>query len=609
MGFLFLFMWLLVAQCPQQERKDHHTLHSASWKRWGHVGTILQWSTLAACISIPLLEIPWRILRTQHFYGSVYIAESTIQTVLSFIFILKIFLNVSLSQMPRLKLLGSYSVPLFSLLIGTSLGIMNVVQFAFSETITGRFLRATEMYFLIIHSLVLSFHQTPHLSSQKPFSEGLASAGFSSEKPFLGNSVVAVEASGIVTSPVFPEVGSQSYTRDSFNCLQARNIPRRFSQRPKFVGTRWALDRDSPLMSSKPEGVGDLFEQDVHSSTASHGILAIPAVTERDNSQSVDGLSDEFDAAPGLTFRLSDGHETHMSLPSVKGGNNVIYYVDHTTSSLDSFDKLILQQKELDKSIATLRILSPPQSPSQSKSSLKAHDDLKANSADQDDISDYHQRKESTSGRSDFSLSNFPRPPILSEGESGRFENPLLVQEDRDRIPFLNTSDEDNGLREMGSGRIGSATIQYDVTSLAGGNEGSVTPISERQWSDESTERRSAPVLKPMFLLSVASQIPSPIIQESESSHSAPGSSKDGQPLQRDRDNGTAPLRPLLLGTATPLYLAPSFSTLVPIGSRRNRQGSLAPRPLISLPRPSHSLDGGDADNAYERPRAPPVKP
>jgi hypothetical protein len=136
--FLDLFFWMLVACCPRKECSDKPSElstqrnpagrpHSASWNRWGLMGILLKWSTLAALISVPLLQMVWRLIPTQRKYGSVYVAESTIQTSVMAIFILKFILNILISPLANWwRALQLYSVPIAALVIGAGLGIGNL---------------------------------------------------------------------------------------------------------------------------------------------------------------------------------------------------------------------------------------------------------------------------------------------------------------------------------------------------------------------------------------------------------------------------------------------------------------------------------------------------
>lgn len=136
--FLDLFFWLLVARCPRKECNDRRSElstqpnrgakpHSASWNRWGIMGAVLKWCTLAALISVPLLQMVWRLIPNQRRYSTVYVAESTIQTSVTAIFILKFILNIAISPLVNWwKALQLYSVPMAALVIGVGIGIGNL---------------------------------------------------------------------------------------------------------------------------------------------------------------------------------------------------------------------------------------------------------------------------------------------------------------------------------------------------------------------------------------------------------------------------------------------------------------------------------------------------
>lgn len=130
-GFLYLFVWKAVAQCPDSERRKlgrQSQPHSASWARWGFVGTVLKWSTLLLIVLIPLLQIVWRIVDAQRRYGNIYIAESTLEIVASTIFILKICLNVLVSPSTSWWIpFKSYLGLVLGLIITAAMGVGNLV--------------------------------------------------------------------------------------------------------------------------------------------------------------------------------------------------------------------------------------------------------------------------------------------------------------------------------------------------------------------------------------------------------------------------------------------------------------------------------------------------
>lgn len=135
LGFLYLFLWCFVAQCPRGEGpiaisgpNPRENAHSASWKRWGIVGLLLKWSLLGLCLSITALQVIWRVSPPDSRFGVVYVAEATIEVVVSALFILKLFLNIFLSPlMPWHRPVQSYAAPLVALLISGGLGIGNLI--------------------------------------------------------------------------------------------------------------------------------------------------------------------------------------------------------------------------------------------------------------------------------------------------------------------------------------------------------------------------------------------------------------------------------------------------------------------------------------------------
>ena len=135
-GLLNLFFWKLVACRPVEEislsnvdsKPQSQQEHSANWHRWGLVGMFLKWASLAATLSIPLLQILWRLLPNQRQYGSIYIASTTIETVLAAVFALKLVLNVCISPQEWWFALRSCVVPMFALAVQIGLGIGNLTE-------------------------------------------------------------------------------------------------------------------------------------------------------------------------------------------------------------------------------------------------------------------------------------------------------------------------------------------------------------------------------------------------------------------------------------------------------------------------------------------------
>lgn len=134
-GFRFLFFWVFVAERPRGEPPPTTNLndpqnyvyyaknsHSARWERWGYIGHVLKWLILTATLSIPILQIIWRIA-VRHF-GTLYMLEATIEILVTALLILKVALNIFLSpDTPWWKPFRYYGAPLVTLLINLTLGI------------------------------------------------------------------------------------------------------------------------------------------------------------------------------------------------------------------------------------------------------------------------------------------------------------------------------------------------------------------------------------------------------------------------------------------------------------------------------------------------------
>ncbi|RXW24769.1 hypothetical protein EST38_g1071 [Candolleomyces aberdarensis] len=170
-GAIFLFWWKFCGRRPfavKDGRLSKSSMHCASWQRWGYVGFLLKWSSLLVCIVILILQVIWRLAPMHHLYGSLYVATATLETTISIIFILKLFLNVYLCPAgTQARVFLDYVTPALALLINAGLGVGNLVLFAFSETALGRFLRAIEVYAIVVYYLIMTFRST---QSHKPTS-------------------------------------------------------------------------------------------------------------------------------------------------------------------------------------------------------------------------------------------------------------------------------------------------------------------------------------------------------------------------------------------------------------------------------------------------------
>ncbi|KAI0374305.1 hypothetical protein BV20DRAFT_935787 [Pilatotrama ljubarskyi] len=170
-GLRFLFYWGFVATIPLGETMPvGTTMHSGSWRRWGILGILLKWSTLLLVILSTILQLVYRDVKVFEKISAVYEAESTLEIIVSAVFILKLLLNTwarfpAASTVPsRGTMLIQYAPVIVCLMFSLWIAVGNVILFEFTETALGRFLRAIELYILIVYMLTISFHHLRHLS-------------------------------------------------------------------------------------------------------------------------------------------------------------------------------------------------------------------------------------------------------------------------------------------------------------------------------------------------------------------------------------------------------------------------------------------------------------
>ncbi|KAI0639267.1 hypothetical protein C8Q77DRAFT_1152255 [Trametes polyzona] len=170
-GLRFLFYWGFVATIPLGETMpEGTTLHSGSWQRWGMLGTILKWSTVVLVILITILQLVYRDVAAFEKIGPVYETEATLEIITSAIFILKLLLNtwtrfqVGSTAPTKGAMLVQYAPVIVALLFSLWIAVGNAILFNFTETALGRFLRAIELYIMIVYMMTVSFHHLRHLS-------------------------------------------------------------------------------------------------------------------------------------------------------------------------------------------------------------------------------------------------------------------------------------------------------------------------------------------------------------------------------------------------------------------------------------------------------------
>ncbi|KAI0094628.1 hypothetical protein BDY19DRAFT_988447 [Irpex rosettiformis] len=164
-GMRNLWFWLYVASPPPAAPVSQGSyVHSGSWHRWGLFGHLLKWVVLLSVIAIVCLQVLFRVDTPLMMDGPVYDADGTLQVILSFVFMLKLFMNTYLVALDSVKETWWRStllryLPIFmALMINFGVALGNILQFIFSETVLGRFLQAIEFYILILSTLISTFY-------------------------------------------------------------------------------------------------------------------------------------------------------------------------------------------------------------------------------------------------------------------------------------------------------------------------------------------------------------------------------------------------------------------------------------------------------------------
>ncbi|KAJ7597169.1 hypothetical protein C8J56DRAFT_919382 [Mycena floridula] len=668
-GFRFLFFWTFVAERPRGEPpppnldqrpfNPRYDSHSASWERWGYLGFALKWILLAASLSIPLLQIIWRLVQRR--YDIIYMVSTTIEIVVSALFVIKVMLNIFLSpQVSSLPSFRAYSAPLLALLINVGISVGNLVLFTFSEMTLGRFLQAVEIYILILFLLISTFYKNPvalaHSGSRSRRSKGTSSFGGLREKAresaFQTNPSDSKEETFVV-GRAFSSLEEASRPESAISRIGSWILPRRLSRRPSSRSREQLVvkDPEQGLVSQIPISTGSRhLSSRVEIAEEKKGFpepvpdSPVPAIKVMSPSAGDQTSADR----PTTNYSLSSYYgpsrrSASFAVPSFprEGSDSPVYGLygimaqnSNRTSkesrgrtSMSSFDELLRQQTELDKSIAALRLFSPesaapfPESP---KAPTPAKPGLLVSNRTQSSSSNSTAPRVESSARSEFSLSIFPEPPATSATEIVA-EKVAVAGPRPQRVPplrtALRTTDDfpsvPNSPSQPGMGsRLDSAGTQYEITSFIGHltlpsgqrpQSSYAQELSDVESGDETPIQASNPsalALRPILLGSTLQPTTATSLGPATASSgvmSAPGN-RSSVAMQQSA------LRPFILGTsgqAVPI----NRPGVVPIGPRtRARSGSATTgksRPNISGPKPQG--DEEDQLGAFERPRPPPL--
>lgn len=520
----FLFFWIFVAEPPKPERDTASAragIHSGNWNAWGFIGISLQWATFSLALTIFVLQVIWRLDNEPNRFTNVYVAESTIEVILSAVFALKLLLNCAhCTIVPKWMCALDYSGFVVSLLFSGVFGVASLMHskslavsvhaahgntwriVEFTETILGRFLQGVNFYILVLFSLLMLFlhpWKSGRIPSFHPLSPKPPASSFNLAPPD-------------VSTPNLSAVQPQS---DS-SMIQPPPTDR-LSPTARMAG--WLANQRRRLSSLSHRGTGqdDMGVQLWNQSRVEHGLLFREPSKDPEIFKKVHGYPDPVLPPPvekpkleaprlGRGFvrsaasRYSDldlsppeiGDRKSWQPDSPVFGLNGIVRPSPVESGLRSqgsvtvaepdgssdISGLFRKQEELDNSIAALGLLGGsaglPNSPSSSKPSAT---------------------------RSDFSLSNFPTPPWANTPEPDdlselptpiRTTKPLRIKPPSisvNSIPFelipprmpasamehnrtlslpVSETEDSDVLVSARTQRFDSQGTQYDVTSFIG---------------------------------------------------------------------------------------------------------------------------------------------
>ncbi|KJA29267.1 hypothetical protein HYPSUDRAFT_504840 [Hypholoma sublateritium FD-334 SS-4] len=663
--FLDLFFWYLVAHCPRGEligntnglstkkSRARPSMHSASWNRWGIVGLVLKYGSLAALLSVPLLSLVWRLMPTQRAYSSTYIAQSIIQTTIMGIFLLKLLLNVSISpQTHWWRALLGYTIPIISLLIGISLAVGDTVLFSFTETALGRFLQAVEVYLLIVRSLFNAYYDNRQRSASDNIVP-LNDAPLETQKlQYIASELpVAYSTDGYASSP--RRTGNNDRVSTLSWLIPMRRESAAIQTEPRQTRKDEIEVLPRNVATFPPPSPKDSIQDDKISFGTDQGSRrpvdlenAIPERSSQTYGRPSTGVSLSYYAIDpsnlsvygdsARTFNpkehppyLSNEESQRENLdadvrsPSTRG----LSINSSQVGSVTSIDEIIRQQNELDQTIVALRLVSMSMSvqPDAVKSSKSTPDQSRSTLVS--------SKTESFSNRSDFSLSVFPNPPVVPiDDVATKYEETRLANKQRRKTRNFSAESleqtPESPIRSatptklvQPNSQMGSALVtSYDVTSFIGEmsrpteisrsipaptDDPTVETYFEKNPTISSAQPRPMNGLRPMILSSVMVTTPSISISNATSPLY-----EEEQRIPLNSIPEPVSLRPLLLGNTFAQSPPPRrFAKRIPLAQRRQRGGTISSdtrRPVISVPRVNRDRNEGNSE-AFERPRPPPL--
>ena len=364
----------------------------------------------------------------------------------------------------------------------------------FSESALGRLLLATELYILIVSSMVFSFYTRRHATPPLPQVRDKRASSFRGLHVSFydaGQGLVGDD----VTNPTGPGQSISSWL--SWNAPLRRSSqwgssyeegrrPKSEEEAERGIDSLFSKERLPSIRDDVPPSSVDTSTTDPITRGISEGFssptVRLPASSVYDNGQPSSPTSAAMATSPDSPTLPSDGIRgaRESNRPSRRGkrpSNGSI-----ASSQMSGFQNLLREQNELEKSIAALRSMFPGQSGEEPRGgSPGTVSDLPERSRLRESSTTGYGPT-SASNKSEFSLSVFPEPPqvpqitetlartgrrtsMASAATPTRTSYTYAIEE---QVLPVSTAEDEVAILGFGR-RTESAGTHYDVTSFIGG--------------------------------------------------------------------------------------------------------------------------------------------
>ncbi|KAG9314485.1 hypothetical protein JVU11DRAFT_5282 [Chiua virens] len=476
-GSRFLFYWSYVAEPPRKDLSAASTqrvkgidflmvertqeLHSGSWIRWGLPGKLLGAGLLTAIIIITALQVVWRVVHQFHQYSAFYATDTVLELLVSVMLLLKLLSNTITPNSPNNMPVHTFSeclAPASGLLVNITVGVGNLLSFAFTESTVGRLLQAFEIYIIVVFVVVIALlrHRDILLSPALSRGEKRKDILFTLPEPVRGSTfritppVIETPHMSMILSTATqgrkPSHALRRSVRRSLNHISSWVSAKISRQRSPYEDEEVVLWNAEKLKVDPPNTGNTDTEQQAsiesvtqrskewseHPRDASADCVSIASASNArpadarpmegsicsDQILGPSGMFVSYDAAPRQvptstvptsSIPSSSKYAGSMTTPPESSpiyGLGGIRSVASPSNSQTSLDELLRQQSQLDESIQALKLFSKRTSAnsscSKSVQSPRSVDLSRSSSIGQRTVC------------SEVSLSHFPIPPWLT---------------------------------------------------------------------------------------------------------------------------------------------------------------------------------------------------